>query len=253
MNAPVVTCPACGIQTKGRYCNNCGSAVAGVDCPSCSVSLPPGARFCHICGVPISRRSTRRARVPWLIAGVSVVLTVIVAVVRFAGPLQAPPARGATPQSTRSVAPDISNMSPRERADRLFNRIVAAAERNDFNEVAFFTPMASQAYQLLGQLDSDARYHLGLIYALSSRPAAALAHADTLKQGQPGHLLATVIQNEVAKVTGDEPGRVATYQTFLSNYASEIASGKREYSEHRRTLDLFLEEARAALEGSPGR
>ncbi len=253
MNAPVVTCPACGIQTKGRYCSNCGSAVAGVDCPSCSVSLPPGARFCHICGVPISKRSTHRARVPWLIAGVSVVLTVIVAAVRFAGPLQAPPARGVTPQSTRSVAPDISNMSPREQADRLFNRIVAAAERDDFNEVAFFSPMAIQAYQLLAELDSDARYHLGLIYALSSQPAGALAHADTLEQGQPRHLLATVIQNEVAKITGNEPARADTYQTFLSNYASEIASGKSEYSEHRRTLDLFVEEARAALEASPGR
>jgi hypothetical protein len=45
--------------------------------------------------------------------------------------------------------PDISSMSPRERFDRLYNRIMTAAENGDEETVTNFSPMALSAYTML--------------------------------------------------------------------------------------------------------
>src|SRR2546423_1717293 len=50
-------------------------------------------------------------------------------------------------------APDISQMSPRERFDRLFNRIMQAAQQGDSAQVQRFTPMALGAYAQLDSVD----------------------------------------------------------------------------------------------------
>ena len=55
------------------------------------------------------------------------------------------------------AAPDISQLSPRERFDRLFNRIMQAAEQGDTAQVRRFTPMALGAYAQLDTIDADAR------------------------------------------------------------------------------------------------
>ena len=54
-------------------------------------------------------------------------------------------------------------MSPRERFDRLYNRIMTAAENGDEGTVTNFTPMALSAYSMLDTVDADARYHAALI------------------------------------------------------------------------------------------
>jgi len=59
--------------------------------------------------------------------------------------------------------PDISNMSPRERFDRLYNRVMTAAENGDEATVTNFSPMALSAYGMLDTVDADARYHAALI------------------------------------------------------------------------------------------
>ena len=80
-------------------------------------------------------------------------------------------------------------MTPREAADRLFNRIMTAAERGDAQEALRFAPMALQAYERLGPLDNDARYHVGLITATTGDIESARAHIDMLRQSVPDHLL----------------------------------------------------------------
>ena len=184
-------------------------------------------------------------KLPWLVAGISVVLLVVVSVVSYFGS----PGPSSQPGRLASApAPDISAMSPRERADRLFNRVMSAAERADTGEVTFFAPMAIQSYGLLDTLDADARYHLGLIHSLSSNTAAARAQADTLEQETPGHLLGAVLQHEVAARVGDAAGQEQSYRTFLENFQSEMASGRVEYAEHQLTINAFLEEAQNAID-----
>ena len=136
-------------------------------------------------------------------------------------------------------------MSPREQANRLFNRVMAAAERGDSSEVAFFAPMAVQTYRMLGTLDSDARYDLGMILAIGADPEGALAQADSIEQNFPNHLLAKVVRATVAQLAGDQAAQNSAYQEFLAAFAAESALDRPEYQAHSGTIDSFNEEARA--------
>jgi hypothetical protein len=138
-------------------------------------------------------------------------------------------------------------MSPRERADRLFNRVMVAVERGDTTAVNFFIPMALQSYAMIGQLDVDARYHLGLIHFISRDFSATLAQADSIAAANPGHLLAGVLRIQVRGVQGDTAGRKKAYREFLDAYDGEMASGRNEYTDHTSTLQRTRDDARKAL------
>src|SRR5687767_703578 len=144
-------CPACGCPATGRFCSGCGASLAERRCDHCGASVVAGARYCHRCGRPVGAATPRRSdRIPWLITAAVVVLLVggIVARVQRGTPapvvpdMANPGAAAAAGAQPAGRAPDISRMSPRERFDRLFNRVVAAAERADTTEVLRFAPMA---------------------------------------------------------------------------------------------------------------
>ncbi len=252
-------CPTCGNETSGKFCSNCGAALAGASCAGCGAPLTAGARFCHVCGTPLGapRRSSGPTNlVPWIVAGVAVAVLVVVLVARFGGPSSSVPAgdaRGGVPSSMPGAGPgapattDLSQMTPREQADRLFDRVMRAEESGNTNEVSFFGPMAIQAYAMLGTLDADGRYHVGLLEVANGNEAGALAQADSLDQEFPRHLFTPLVRWEVAKRRNDTAGMRRAYRQFLDNYDKEIASGKSEYAAHRNRLDGFREEARGAL------
>jgi hypothetical protein len=145
---------------------------------------------------------------------------------------------------------DISSMTPRERADRLFDRIMRAAARGDSGEIDFFTPMALQAYALLENLDADARYHIGLIQAEAGNLEATLAQADSIERSWPGHLFGGMLRAEVARRRGQTAELRRWYRWFLERYEQEQASGKPEYSDHRTALEAFRSEALANTQGA---
>ena len=142
---------------------------------------------------------------------------------------------------------DLSTMTPREQADRLFDRVMRASEGGDSGEVTFFGPMAIQAYGMIGKLDADARFHVGLIEAALANEAGATAQADTLEKQTPRHLFVSLIRWEVANRRGDSAALRRVYRQFLDNYDAEMASGKSEYEMHRIRLQAFRDEARGAL------
>jgi hypothetical protein len=144
-------------------------------------------------------------------------------------------------------APDISNLSPRERADRLYNRVISAAERGDSGQVRFFVPMALQSYALIGPLDPDAHYHVGMIDFVNRDYPAALAEADSIAQASPRHLFASVLRIQVAGARGDTAARNRAYRTFADAYQTEIAAKKPEYQEHGAVLQRARDDARRAL------
>jgi hypothetical protein len=139
--------------------------------------------------------------------------------------------------------PDISNMTPRERFDRLFNRIMQAAEQGDSAQVAQFTPMALGAYEQLDSRDVDARYHAAVIHLQTGDLAAARALADTILRESPGHLFGYVIRGTAARIQGDSAAESRAQREFLSHYQAEMGRKRVEYLEHEPVLQEFKSEA----------
>jgi hypothetical protein len=142
-------------------------------------------------------------------------------------------------------APDISSLTPRQRFDRLFDRVIRAAEAQSSDTVALFAPMALGAYEQLDQVDADARYHAAMIHLALGEYPAALAKADTILTGEPKHLFGLLIQGEVAEQRNDAAALAKAYARFLAAYDSETKAERPEYADHRPLLDDFRNRALA--------
>ena len=259
---PSTTCPTCGAPAEGNFCSGCGAGLARRACAHCRADLSPQARFCHRCGqsvpaagpVPPAGQSDRRA---WLVAGTVCVLLVagIAYQVSSDAPEPAAPdmanagssAGGAAASGPVGRAPDISSMTPRERFDRLYDRIMRAASRSDSGEVRRFTPMAIGAYHQLEARDADARYHAAMLQTQVGEFPAAIALADTILAEAPGHLFGYLVRGEVAGLRNDTAGRAQAGREFLKRYEGELKTGRVEYLEHKPALDEFKREAEKAV------
>lgn len=144
------------------------------------------------------------------------------------------------------AAPDISNMTPRERFDRLFNRVMRAAESGDQATVTTFSPMAMSAYKMLDSVDADARYHAALIELHTGDIKGARTLADSILLAEPGHLFGYVVRATVARFEKDDRALKQAYADFLAHYPAETAKARPEYKEHPRALDELLKAAQAA-------
>jgi hypothetical protein len=185
-------------------------------------------------------------RTPWIIAAalVAVLVAAIVARVQRGAPAptvpdMANPGAAAAAGPPAGAAPDISQMSPRERFDRLFNRVVAAAERADTTEVLRFAPMALAAYEQLDTRDADARYHAAVLMLETGQIDEASALADTILASAPGHLFGLLLRASVAERRGNAAALRRAREEFARRYDAEIASAKPEYREHRAALEAF--------------
>jgi hypothetical protein len=138
-------------------------------------------------------------------------------------------------------------MGPREAADRLFDRIVRAAEAGDTAQVVQFQPMALTAYAMLPEQDGDTRYHVGLIHSLTGNVVAAEAQLDSLRATNPDHLLGAMLDFTLAQLAGDEAGRQRAYRVFLDAYDAEFATQRPEYLAHQLAIEAFLATARSEL------
>lgn len=256
------TCPACGSAASGRFCSSCGAALGSGTCGQCGRQLPAGAQFCRDCGAAAGRRAPastaeRGSRTGWIAAtglGVALIGVVIAFLAQgerrtsgagpMAGPLGADAATGATPEGT---PPDISNMTPKERYDRLYNRVMRAAETGDQATVAQFTPMTVMAYQQLDSIDADARYHMAMLLLHTGQAPGAQAEADSILKFSPGHLFGYMIRGAVARWDKDASALKKAQGEFLSRYETEMKSKRPEYGEHERAVSDF----RAAALGQP--
>ena len=252
------TCPSCGATAEGRFCASCGAPLEGATCRTCASPLTTGARFCHHCGTPVgatqeqavSDRGTNA--IPWIVASIALVaLIALVAAQRFRSP--ATTAVGAVAQNPISAmppdqpmvrAPDISQLTPRERADRLFDRIMALHERGRSDSVQFFAQMAIPAYQMLQPLDLDARYDMGRIAEVAGVADFARAQADTILRAEPNHLLGLVLAIRAARLAGDESAAVAFERRLIAAEPAERRRNRDEYTRHRADIDAALDVAR---------
>lgn len=257
-----LTCPACGASASGRFCNSCGAALAAGTCRSCGQALLPGVQFCRGCGTSAGAAGGRAATSPprtdragWIAAGVAglALLGVLIAfLARGEGGVAAAGASPAAPFASADAAPsgtppDISNMTPKERFDRLYNRVMRAAETGDQATVAQFTPMTVMAYQQLDSIDADARFHMAMLLLHTGQVPAAAAEGDSILKLAPGHLFGYMIQGTVARWEKDEAGLKKAQQGFLARYDAEMQAKRHEYSEHERAVSDF----RSAALGQP--
>lgn len=248
---PPTACPSCGVPSEGKFCGNCGAPRAGAVCPACSTPLSPGARFCSGCGQAVGAPASvlRRDRTPWLVAGAS--LAGLLAVLLVMLTRESPRKAVAEPVSSPAEAPpDISNMSPRERFNRLYNRVMQAAQSGDEATVTRFTPMALMAYAQLDTIDADARYHTALLKVHTGDVEATRALADTVLIQNPGHLFGYIIRGTVARFRKDDKTLDQAYAGFLKHYDAEMKAARAEYQEHRTSVDDFR---KAALDARGGR
>jgi len=134
-------------------------------------------------------------------------------------------------------------MSPEERATRLFDRVMVLAQAGKDDSVQFFLPMAIGAYDQLPALDSDSRYHVGLLHLAGGDAAGALAQADTIQKAVPTHLFAYVLRAHAFQQQGNRQAERRAYADFLKHDAAETARNRPEYSDHENALTAFREEA----------
>jgi hypothetical protein len=217
-------------------------------CPACHAALASEGRYCHRCGRAVIAGASQE-RTPWIIAWmlVAVALGGIAYFVLAKDSGQSRPDMANTgapaPAASAGAPPDISQMTPRERFLRLYDRIMAAAEQGDSATAERFAPMALQAYGMLDIQDPDVRYHAGEIHIRLGEFAEALALADTIQAEAKDHLFGDLLRAQAAEAKRDRALLQESRAAFLTHYDGQIAAGRAEYQEHRALLDSFRSQA----------
>lgn len=137
-------------------------------------------------------------------------------------------------------ADELAEMSPREAADRLFDRTMRLRAAGDpEGRVPFFARMAVQAYRRLGaeELDADARFHVGLLELARGRPEPAAASADTILAEDPGHLLGLLLAARAAEAAGDADAARAWRDSLRAAADRTSLDARPEYRAHRGLLE----------------
>jgi hypothetical protein len=247
-------CPDCGKQSNGAFCPECGAALASARCKACNGQLVPGARFCNHCGVPVTAQA--RSNLPWFIAGgalVALLIVLLIPALRTGSEPEAGPPPGAAPfagTGDGGGTPPPLTGTPREQADRLFNRIMQLRESGDTARASFFLPMGIQAYANAaeaGQMDDDGLYHLSLLQTSAGDAPGARGSAEQILAKSPTHLLALSAAGQAAEAQGDSAAARTYYKRFLDAYEAERKKTLPEYTDHARVLPEYEAAARAFI------
>ncbi|MFQ5690114.1 MAG: zinc ribbon domain-containing protein [Gemmatimonadota bacterium] len=259
------SCPSCGAEVSGKFCSRCGTRLGGGSrhCSHCGGRLAAGALYCSGCGSPVAARPRKpwAARLPWLLSGLALACFAI-AIAIFVQEKSVPraavgPPGGESPAGSASPsvgdagaggmpsAAELAAMSPREAADRLFDRAMREKEGGDTTRAHFFARMALEAYGRVPavEVDPDLRFHLGMLDLLLGRSAAARAQADTVLAARRTQLFGLILAARAAAADGDE----TTAASFYAKLREAIAGGESpdapEYEAHRAFIDQEAEQA----------
>ncbi len=269
-------CHHCGSPLGARFCTQCGAGIAPsvAFCTQCGAKAPGGTET----GAPAKRPAGGRrggagkqgsggptpavgtrgqaaaaavggANAPLWNAGVAMfglILVVGWSMVRPGEPT-APAGMGGGAASPGAAGnTDLSQLSPTERADRLFQRVMEYVAAGKSDSVLFFAPMAIQAFQVAEPLDLDGVFHMAMIQQLSD-PAGALATAKRMLESEPDHILGLGVAAESSAALGDEGAAREYYSRLLQVYDVQFARTLAEYEGHRTVLTQMRAEAQAFL------
>jgi len=250
------TCPRCGAPANGKFCSECGTTLGASSCAACGAGLIEGAKYCHRCGLPAGapaptaeQRPGSAMSLPWIVAAIALLAFIaLIAGQKF----------GANNPSSQPVvedqsvpaagpAPDISQMTPAERAIRLHTRVMTLRQAGKQDSVMMFAPMAIAAFEMLGDLDVDSRYDLGMIGDASGNAALAKAQADTILQQNPNHLLGLILAARAARMENRAADEKRFYQRLVAAEPAERAKQLGEYLTHENDIVIALDEARRVV------
>lgn len=133
-------------------------------------------------------------------------------------------------------------------ADRLFNRVMTAAEMGDQQEVEQFMPMALQAYEMVPDLDDDGLFHLAILYETAGEYDDARATAERILEGSPDHILGLGVAGTAALAAGDTAAAEGYFRRLLEAYPQESGRLLPEYVHHQVMLEEYQRQARAVVE-----
>jgi len=273
-------CVGCGsaLTPGAKFCHRCGTAVGAASAggtTTAGATRPVAASGAG--GAPPAAARAHGDWLPWGVAAIALLAVVaLVAGQNFraqrGGSLDGPsnafpqaglddrgaamaspgganaPFAGAAGGATTGAgpggrAPDITSLSPEERAARLFDRVMRYDEQGKRDSLLIFAPMAIGAYEMIESLDADQRYDLGRIGEVSGNYTVAKAQADTILRAQPNHLLALSL---AARMSPD-PAVAREYQRKLVAAApAELAKQLPEYARHRADITRALSQARSS-------
>jgi hypothetical protein len=218
----------------------------------CSDPLTPGARFCHRCGAPAGSTAVPSrgfaGLLPWAVGAIAL-LSVIGLIVgqRFGARGTDVPeasADGAVPVNAPLV-PDISQMTPEQQAERLYDHIMREFEAGRIDSVRTFMPMAVEAYRRLAPLNPDQRYDLGHIGAVGGDSTLARAQADTILLARPTHLLGLMLAAKAARMEKNEKRAREFDARLLAAESAELAAALPEYLLHGSGIKAAVDAVRS--------
>lgn len=240
--------------THGRIVTTGKSGVKRRFCSECGTLLNVDARFCHDCGSPIEgrpagARAASGAPSPsawrWGVPAVAVIALVLLMIFQFGSRSPSADSAATVPLGARAApAPDISSMSPEDRADRLFNRVMRLSSEGKADSAAFFASMAMGALEALTPLDAHRRYDMGLIALVTGNPRGATAQADTILSQHRSHLLGLALAARSADARGDAAAASGFRRRLLTAEAAERARALPEYTDHDADIRAAVELAR---------
>ena len=137
-------------------------------------------------------------------------------------------------------APDISSMSPREQASRLYDRVMRLHEEQKGDSVAFFAQMALNAYAAIPDLDMDGRYDMARIAMVAGALPLAHAQSDTILQRDSTHLLGLLLGADLARAANDEARAKRMETTFAAVAGRERQRNLPEYEAHSAEIESAL-------------
>ena len=253
-----MSCSHCGAESaEGNFCSHCGERLTPTACQTCGQLPPPGSTYCTHCGelmegslpggfagLPDKRQKT----LVWGLAGTGLAAAILF----VAWPIYSPGESGSaerppSPLATGASSVDLSSMTPREAADRLFNRVMAAVEQDDSEEVVQFLPMAIRAYEMAEPLDLDGKFHLAVLRMEGALTEAGLSAAEEILAVSPNHLLGLGVAADAALALGDTATAQRYYRRWLDVYDGEIERDLPEYLNHERMLPDMESRARAQV------
>lgn len=221
-------------------------------CSDCGTTLKADARFCHSCGLPIQGRPSSAPSAPgisralrWGVPVLAIVTLVVLSLIQLGS-------RGTVADSAGAALlgadagrmPDIASMSPEERADRLFNRVMRLSSEGKADSAAFFGPMALSALEALAPLNAHQRYDIGLVALETGDGSRAAAQGDTILAQRPTHLLGLALAARAADMRGDAAASKNFRRRLLAAESAERQSALPEYTDHDADIRAAIELAR---------
>jgi hypothetical protein len=199
-----------------------------------------------------ARTATFRPGAGAIASAIAVAVLAALGVARWRGEAPSAPPADAAPAAPGSAAPpageaapppDISSMTPKERFDRLYQRVMTATRTGDAATSQRFMPMALAAYEMLDSASADTRYHAAMLRLHSGDAAGARALGDSIVRKDSTNLLGYVLLGTVARFQRDSSTLKRISAAFLRHYDREIARDRPEYTEHRTAISDFRREA----------